>query len=378
MKFNRYFFVTISFLTVIALIVSCNAMENNNQLQKKYTDHWLSEVQEIITIKEPNKARYCGDDKIVVSDFESNCYCVYLKNQKEKKIISVNSELFCQQNMRLQNKEIMICQELTMGGYRHIIRFLAWNPLKNTFFACYGEKSDFITRYNYVTDEKQEVFMPNQICQIMTMHPQQKIICLADYSGNISLHNVDDTLSKIKTIDLSKKLKVCWFCQYSLDGSRIVVGSDNKLFIINPDVNEDNFLCVNAERTTGIHEEFKNIAFYPKDSILAILCYRNISQSRLAVYKKQLVRYLNIKTGRVIGESSEFDSDDSYDFCFADNGFEGTAVLKDKCVRIHIPFAIKDRCIYSLCVLNALQEKANWPHDIVRYCVNILFESFKF
>jgi WD40 repeat protein len=366
-------------------------MENNNQLQK-YTNYWLSEVQEITVVKEPYKVRYCGNDQIVVTSLSGQINCITLEAQKKQNQMHNCSHLKTSILLQVNSKKIIMGDTRSIGVYDREtttwdaylpgmfegIRSIAWNSLKNTFFACYGEKSSMITRYNYVTNEKKEVFMPNQIGQIMTMHPQQKIICLADYSGNISLRNVDDTLSKIKTIDLSKKLKACWFCQYSLDGSRIIVGSDNKLFIINPDTNEDEFLCVNAERTTGMYEEFKNIAFHPKGSILAILCYRNISQSRLAVYKKQLVRYLNIKTGCVIGESSEFDSDDSYDVCFADNGFEGTAVLKNKCVRIHISFAIKDKCIYSLYVLNTLKDEAHWPRDIVRYCGNMLLESFKF
>jgi hypothetical protein len=87
---------------------------------------------------------------------------------------------------------------------------------------------------------------------------------------------------------------------------------------------------------------------------------------------------LNIKTGHCIGESSEFDSSDSYDFCFSDDGFEGTVVLPNKCVRMHIPFAINNKCIYSLFVLNQLNNYTYWPQDVNRYCVNILLESFKF
>jgi Eukaryotic translation initiation factor eIF2A len=295
MKFSGYFFVIISFLTAIT---SSNAMENNNQLQK-YAKHWLSEAQEITIVKDPWRARYCAKNKVIVGGIHGSVHKVNLKTQRTLNIgQTFNYDSQLAPGLQANKKKMMIVRGSetmiydTETGISSAfpmkidkkVRSFAWNPLIDALFLCYGEQSNTITKYNYKADKYKEISVSDQNCQIMTMHPQKKIMCIADYSGNISLRNIDDTLSKIKSIDLSKKLETCWFCQYSLDGSRIVVGNGKKIFIINPDIDEDDPLCVDRKINPGIYEEFKNIAFHSNGSILAILCYRNITQSRKAVY----------------------------------------------------------------------------------------------
>lgn len=387
MKFNRYFFVITGFLSAVVL---CNAMENNNNQLQKYGDHWLKkDVQEITSILHPRVARYCAKNEVIVGCTGGGVHQLNLKTQATLDIgLVFNYDSQATPMLQANKKKIMIVRgsetviyDTETGMFSAYlmnidkeVRSLTWNLSRDTFVLCYGEQGNMITKYNFKADKHKDISVANQICQIMTMHPKKEIMCITDYSGNISLRNIDDTLSKIKTINLSKKLKHSWFCQYSLDGSCIVAGNDSEIFIIDPDADPDTNkdICVNAERKPGIYENFNNIAFHPYGSILAILLNRTTD------VKKQLIRYCDLKTGRCIGEFCELDSNESYDICFADNGFEGTVVLPDKCVRIHVPFAIKDKCIYSLCVLNRLNNQTHWPQDINRHCVNILLESFKF
>jgi len=368
----------------------CSAMESKKQLQQ-YENHWLSSTQEITAVTNPWCVRYFTQDHIVVGGINGAVHSINLRTQKIQKRIGATA-FFRGVTLQSNNKQVITCKDTTITVYssekipecetfqteKNEIRSFAWNSLKNTIFLCYGENRGEITQYNYVTRDCKNIPVCGQICQIMTMHPKKEIMCIADHSGNISLYNIDDTFSKIKIINLNTKLKKCWFCQYSPDGSYIVAGNEKKLFIIDPDRNVHVFPCIKAEKKDKSYETFKNVAFYRNDSILAILCNRTIDHSRLCVRQEQFVRYFDLKTQQFIDATPKLYSQDSYDLCFSDDGLEVMVALKDKCVRMHVPFAIKEKCLYYLCVLNRIKDHSKWPNDIVRYCGNMLLELFKF
>ncbi|MEP6802900.1 MAG: WD40 repeat domain-containing protein, partial [Flavobacterium sp.] len=254
------------------------------------------------------------------------------------------------------------------------IKSFAWDELNSTVFMCYREKSGEVRKYNYETNFSEWIPLGDQSCHIMTKHPKEAIMCIADYSGNISLRNVDDTLSKIKTIVFDAEMKECQFCQYSSDGSYIVVGNSRRLIVVDPNRDIDTFLSMEAKEG----DIFKSIAVHPNGSILAILLNRNISLSRNYVYNKQIVRCWDIKTQQCIGNIFEFDCDEGYDFTFSNDGLEMVVVLEKKCVRRPVLFAIKDKCLYPVFVLNGLKEIGWLNGDTVRYIDTILLELFRF
>jgi hypothetical protein len=208
------------------------------------------------------------------------------------------------------------------------------------------------------------------------MHPKQETMCIADSLGNISLHTLDDLFSKPRIIHVfNKKLRHRFFCLYSCDGSYIVAGKESKLYIIDPDAKTNNHPRIKAKRD----EMFKDIAFHPNGSVLAILCSKVMNpKSRNFCIINQFVRYLNIKTMQCVSESPLLKFNHSYNISFSDDGFEVVVALPDRCVRMHVPFAVKEKCIHSLCVLNQLKKLFNLPNDITRYCLNFLQETFKF
>jgi WD40 repeat protein len=354
----------------------CSAMENNKQLQE-YGHYWLNSIQDIAIVKHPRCVRYITKDQIVINGADGKFYSVHLKTQKIQKS---------------SNKKIITCNGTKITFYsagerpvlwscktkKDDIRRLTWNPFKNTLLIYCGEESKKITLYNYGTNKCKDIFVQDRIDEIMTMHPKKEILCTADCSGNISFYKLDDALLKIQTISSVTKGFPCWWCQYSPDGSYIVVGSNLKLYIIDHRKKGDVFPCVRPQKD----EEFKNIAFHPNGSILAILCQNSpvekpwVSNSPLKI--SQLIRYLDLKTQKYIGITPEIQSDSSYDLCFSDDGLEVVVVLKDKCVRMHVSFAIKEKGSYCLCVLNRFKACYNLPLDIVQYCRNILLELFKF
>jgi|SRR4030095_7018415 len=374
MKYNQYFFIVIFCLIASAL---CSAMENNKQPQK-YGDHWLNSIQDITIVTNPQHVQYLTKDHIFVKGTDGKVNNINLKTQKIQKG---------------SNKKKITCNgtKITFysAGERPVlwscktknddIRRLTWNPFKNTLLIYCGEESKKITLYNYGTDKCKDIFVQDRIGEIMTMHPKKEILCIADCSGNISFYKLDDTLSKNQTISFVTKGFPCWWCQYSPDGSYIVAGNSLKLYIIDQSKKVDLFSCVRHQK----YEEFKNIVFHPNGSILAILCQRTIELSKPFAYEKefkksQLIRYLNLKTQKFIGVKPELHSDYGRDLCFSNDGFELVVALKDKCVRMHVLFAIEEKCLYCLCVLNRFKDHFILPLDVVRYCGNILLELFKF
>jgi len=369
----------------------CSAMESKKQLQQ-YENHWLNNTQEITTVKKPWSVEYFTKKHVAISGADGDVYSVNLKTQEIQKIIGHDSYRRVDAILQSKNKKMIICNGIEVAVYdakemsvllrcklkNERIGSFAWNGLKDSFFLCCKNKK-VIKRLNYVTGKYEDIDIQDQICELMTMHPTKEILCIADSSGNISLYNIDGIFSKIKTIDHATDYSECLWCKYSLDGSCIVAGNNKQLVIIDPNKNAYEFILVNAARG----EAFRNIVLHPNGSILAILCNYDIKLSDYVFKeKKHVIYYYNMKTQKFIGVTpklifgSQYDS--SYGLSFSDDGSELIIVLDKKCVRMHVPFAIKEKCLYSLCVLNRIKDYSKWPNDIVQYCANMLLESFKF
>lgn len=379
MKYNHYLFVVMYLLSITAL---CKAMEINNALS----------IEEIIAVKNLRHVQYFGKNSVIVGTSDGGVDIVNVKTKKTHKINLPHSDMLMGFSIIQSNdKKIITCidgkvkiYDAKMGekvitseqtAVRPIVRSIAWNSFKDTIFLCYGESRAVIKKCNYVTDACEEIAIHDKICQNMIIHPKQEIMCITDYSGNIFLYTLDNLTSPFKKIVLGGK---SYFCKYSSDGSYIVAGNYLNVFIIDPNKNAN--VCLSAQ----INETFQNIAFHPNGSVLAILCKRYVARPRLPDRSnKQIVHYWNIKTQQFMYTTPELDSDGSYDIAFSDDGSESVIALEGKCVRMLVPFAIKEKCIHSLCVLNKFRliedvELKPLPQDVIRYVVSTFFETFKF
>ena len=388
MKYNQHFFI-ISFCLIVSAL--CNAMENNNELQQ-YKNHWLSSTQEITAVEDPWGVRYLTKGSVIISENNGIFHKVNLKTQQKetKNIIGNNFSYYgsailqkkCDKIIMSKGSMLAVC-DTTMTAFKPIdtgdseIISLAYNSLKDVVFLCSIGLRKAITVLNCATHKIANISVWDQMCDIIIMHPKKEAMCIADSEGNIGFYNYNDndndTLSKIKVITLNTE-KGCYFCQYSPNGSCIVVGNAYELFIIDSEKNIDVSFCVRAQES----EMFGNIAFLPNGLILALLCRHAIASIREDIHSSQFVRYFDLKTQKCIDITPELKSNDGYNLCFSDDGSELIIVLDKKCVRMHVPFAIKERFLYYLCVLNRIKDYGNWPNDIVQYCANMLLESFKF
>jgi len=387
MKYNQHFFI-ISFCLIVSAL--CNAMENNNELQQ-YKNHWLSSTQEITAVEDPWGVRYLTKGSVIISENNGIFHKVNLKTHKKgiKNIICNESSYFGRAILQKNNNKIIMSKgsmlavcDTEITAFNPIdtgdseITSLAYNSLKDVVFLCSGGSRKAITVLSYATRKIANIPVQDQMCHIITMHPKKEVMCIADYLGNIGFYNysVNNTLSTIKAITLNTE-KDCSFCQYSLNGSCIVAGNATELFIIDPEKNTDAFSCVRAQGS----ETFSNIAFHP-NGLLAILCSHVIAPlyAHEFICNSQFVRFFDLKTQQCIGITPVLKSTYGHDLCISDDGLEVMVVLEGKCVRMHVPFAIKEKFLHYLCVLNRIKGQGNWPNDIVRHCGNMLLESFKF
>lgn len=382
MEYSHYHFVIIIYFLITPLTYI--AMEN----KKIHTI--FSEINEITTVEEPIRARLLPDHRIIIVNKEGSTYIVDPKIQQPQKI---NSFPFQQNSLIfpiIQNNKdkIISCKDNTViindakTGKRiwntqeqERISSLAWSPLNNTIFLSYFPINNNIKEYNYVTRNYKTIATSKPHCHLIAMHPKEKIICIADMHGNISLHELNNTLSIIKRVDLSEDFKkvLCNFCQYNSDGSYIAVGHNKKIIILDQNKTLNKYPCLQPQK----YESFQEIAFHPSSSILAIL-YAHIEKlTNKITYTKQFVRYYDIKILQCIGQTIEFYSADSHDLAFSQDGYNIIITLDDKCVKLPVFFAIKEKYLYSLCVLNQFKynNEQNLPQDVAQYILNILLKS---
>jgi WD40 repeat protein len=391
MRYNHSIFIITYFLIAATacnamkrpdLSELCNATENKKILS---VENKLDIIKEITAIKDPYSVRSFGKDRAVVLA-EDKCSIVDLVENKEiQEICSIKDGFYRKLKFYFHNQRVL----LSSGGVAVLypeewhtieqdsIRSVTFSPHEEALYFCYKNQRKSITKYNYVTCKRESILF-DKGCYAIAMHPKEKIMCAANV-GSISLHNIDN-------LDLKKIILVptgiCFFCEYSPDGSYIAVGDGDDILIVDPNKDEDDDCWTYLKHQK--HESLKKMVFHPKIAVLAALF-----DSVTNVGVKRILYCWDIKMQHIIYTSqlnspSDLNSDDAYDFDFSCDGSEFIIVAKDKCIRAKMPFEViyqsdtKKEFPYHLFLLQQLVNKQqDVPKEIEQYCAQLLLQAFK-
>jgi WD40 repeat protein len=358
-----------SLIVYCLTIINLKGMDYNNKFD-------LTAMQEITAVETPRRVCYFSDKKLVILGENAESALLDLQTKKIQPLTKVREcildfpilEKNNQKIIMAHNTSIIIHDERTnikklistipiQKMHRFVshpkIQSLVVHPINTVLFLCFGPKKA-ITKYDYVSDICEEI--SDQYCDIMTMHPKERIICIAEYSGKISIRKLDAITKTLSTIKLPEKC--CSFCKYSPDGSCIAAGNERALYII--DLHKGHTLYPVITFTGS--EILDCMAFHP-NGLLALL---------LVSPQSAVIKYWNINTCESIYETQLGFSFQDYDICFSHDGLEVFVARADKCIRTLVPFAVKEKCSYLLFILNQLKEKNNLPEELAKYCMHIL------
>ncbi len=373
MHYNQSSFIISSFL--IATI--SQAMENTEKFN-------LYKIQEITAVENPRCVRYVKNNCVAISssrecnilDLETkSLLCVNKLNNcwdyVNSPILEITrNKIISSIDKKITIYDMQVGKEICFMPKQQEAWSLAVNPHDDTIFLSYAREKT-VLEYNYTNDSSQYIHSDEKNCWLIDIHPSKKIMCIANCLGDISVRSLNNLNERLKTITLPKpKQSIYNFCQFSRDGSYIVTGNKEKIYIL--DANKKTHACPLIKHLKN--ERFNAIAFHPDGSMLAALTTRNIS----SVDKKVVIHYWNLKTKKFIFTSPELDSNGGYDLSFSHDGLEVIVALEDKCVRTLVPFAIKEKGAYILLWLNQIKKQKNLPQDVITHCINIFLRSLNF
>lgn len=395
---HHYLFTIIYFLIIAS---SCDAMEKDI-----LTHHIFNHIQEIMTIGYPRCARLLTNNHAVIIDKDQDTYIVNLKTKISQQInSSYNKEdlsipilqsndniisTYCGKTITIYDAHTNV-QKWNKTEAR-LAHSLAWKPTQNTIFLCLypenSKKANKIKKYNYATNDDEEIFIEDRQYKFITLHPTEEIMCLIDNHGNIYWHELNDTGSKHKKLPIRNDVKggtgLSFSCHYNFDGSYLAAGYTNKIKIVDHNKKPNPLLYLTSpkgeffeEILAQENETFHAITFHPNNTILAILCSYQLSTIPGCTHKNQYVRYYDVKTLQCIEKTIAFHSLYSHDLAFASDGFSIIITLEDKCITIPVTFAIKEKCLYALLSLNQCKDEYEQmlPKDITRYITYTLIKS---
>jgi len=337
----------------------------------------LNKKQEIKTVTNPRCAHFLGNEKIAITNQSQETYIVNLPTSNTTMISdpgdTTHSDYKLYAIIQSNGNHIITCVNTKIRIYNqkteklearktevYTPNSLAWDAISNTIFiSFYGINLEMST-YNYVEDKY--ITIPSIQSFLVIKHPTKKIICTTKNEGEMLFYSLNNLKTPSHKINLPQKFELCTFCQYNHDGTKLAIGDKKKIFIIDNEKEITAYPSIKAE----IQEDFKNILFHPNNSVLAILYDRNTSSSRNHVSVGQSVRYYDIKTLKLIEQTTELDSHCSYNIDFSQNGLFVIVTLYDKCVIMPVKFAIK-KCIFSLWVLNQLKQRYTIPTELIHY-----------
>jgi hypothetical protein len=402
MKYHHLFIIVYFLIAILC----CNAMEENKIL----THLLLNRIEKITAVEKPRRARLLTNDRAVIHDENQDTYIVNLETKISQRISPSDNikDISFHSILQSNNNKIITCCGKTVIIYdahglverskitETEIQSLAWNSAQNTIFFClYPENAEWnyqktnkIKKYNYETNNCTEVFIDDRQYKFITMHPKEEIICLIDNVDRIHFHTLYDTNSTRERLpiinSIYENIESFFSCQYNSDGSYLAAGYTNKIKIINHNKKPNPLLYTSSPQGEFFeailaeeNETFHEIAFHPNNIILAILCSYSLGNIPGTTRKKQYVRYYDIKTLQCIDKTIEFDSRYSHDLAFSHDGFAIIITLEDKCVKIPVNFAIKEKCLYTLLTLNHFKNGSQHilPKDITHYIINTLIKS---
>lgn len=352
------------------------------------SENKLYHVKTITAVKDPRRVRYLDNDRIVVGSSGCGLSIVNLKTNAVQKINDdcMWKDYLTPGCLQIHNKKIIWTHHTTISVHDAVtgkrqwfattdghIRSFACHPSDNSLYLCFGEKKSAVTKYDYITNQCTDIFVA-QSCQVMSIHPKEKVMSIAGFgSEGVSLFQIP--------LHLGKKADICkkgsFICQYSPDGSHLVTGNSDHLTVFDSNYKKG------PEFLTDPHEFVRAIAFHPNHNVLAILSYFRagtfLQEGPQRYQHPQVVRFFNMNTHTLIEVlPALYTNVNSYDLAFSDDGLEMIVVLNDRCMRVLVPFAVKQKCIPCLWVLHQLAEQHSVPVDVVHHCGRVLLESYKF
>jgi len=259
------------------------------------------------------------------------------------------------------------------------IRSATFNPHEEVLYFYYKNQTTTVMKYNYAIKKRDNIVF-DRGCNVMAIHPKEKIMCVAGNIGNIYFHDIDN-------MDLKKSIMLpihtCFFCEYNSDGSCIAVGSGNDILIVDPSKDEDDDGCWHYLEHNK-QEVLKKIVFHPEVVVVA-----GLFDAITKVGVKRILYCWDIKTKQIVYTSQlNSESEPAYDFDFSGDGAEFIIVAKDKvakdrCMRAKVSFEVlyqhtKKEFLYHLFLLQQLSNKQqDVPKEIKQYCARLLLQAYK-
>lgn len=221
--------------------------------------------------------------------------------------------------------------------------------------------------------------------KMLAFHPtKQEFLFTSNYSQGINIFQIG------KDPDIKETKTTCHIhsCQYSPDGSLIVVSTENGYFIY-PESDSKN--SVSKLGKQFINCGTSGIAFHPTGFILAT--FSLLLQKKLT--DVCCINYWNTQTLQRIATTALNEPCVSRSYLndcidFSCDGKSIVIALHDKCLVIEVPFEVlsgelyplstKNRCIFALWVMqHYLHDSAMMlPHDVMCFLTYIFLKSSKF
>ncbi len=372
MSYHKKFII--NFCLLIAVALSYGA-ENN-----KKNDFY--KIQEIKIVPVPLAIKYISNNTVAINsvslfsivDLEAKTI-MHIDNRYHNReyrnlpiLYSNDKTIFSSTNKKLSIYDEQKNVKTHFISRKNSIQGLAIHPNSNTVFLCCPQRK-IITKCNYRTRISEDVIIPGEGFSSIDIHPKKGIMCIARSSGNLSFHRLSNLQKSFKTITFIKPINtIYFFCRYSLDGSCIAVWDNEIVHIIDPDKNT--YCSLKPFK----NEIFNIIAFHPDSLTLATLAARNPLKADV----KTVIHYWDLKTKECIYTTSELGDGYACDISFSPDGLEVIVVIKNKCIRTLVPFAVNKKCIDLLFWLNQLKEQEKIPQDIVRYSINAFLRHLRF
>ena len=390
MRYQHYFLMIVHSVFVI---ITCNAMEN------KRTS--LKDIKTIKAIANPLRVCCLTDDRVVIGN---NKGCFLVDVTRDRIIQQINRFNYSKSKNLLDLKvcqkrqKIVTYYDKTVEIYdgktgkkewsafaEKPIKDIDFCSLNSTLFVCYGGTSCFgndekpdnkITRYNYTNKEEscRDLFLSNQNCVCVTVHPKEEKIFTVDTFGGACLYALKDAQVDEKKIVVPGGSNGIYDCFYSPDGSYIAV--TNCLYVAFVDSNKESKkhpdFCFGDRYGLGV-----TIQLHPNSKALGLLY---LTQER-GKDKARLI-YWDIEMQKEIGRSS-FETK-AYDFGFSPDGKFVVVAKENECAVLSVPeevvyvgyHSIK-KLLWCLFVLNQFQEKGYLVKDVRQKCANILLDQFQ-
>lgn len=397
MKYIVYFFTIVS---IVLTTVPCNSMDNTQQphqkenlqpttniqlpLQIEYSSEKIPFVQLITTITSPNQAQYLTEKQVIITGDNGYSIINPTTNEEIKTFAAHN----CEQAIHPNKEKIALSYRECTGKKRNILKIC---DIKNNcterkketthaiYYATFCPHEDIIflvgnkkghektyakvAKYDWRNSTKWTWFDDHVISNI-AVDPTQKIISFVKDDKNLYSYqyiNTINLLAPLSKIEISKFQNSHHICKYTDDGSHIIMMSDKHLYYIDP--NKDTY----AHPHVTNRGKFTQLSFHPTMPVFATLTNKNDN-----IY----IDYFNSKTLKHVSVTKLSNYVIGHDMSFCQT--KVMIALRDNCIIFPVPFEIfEEQAIFLAWVLKNYQlNNPHIPHDVVRYMVTVLRQTY--